>query len=151
MPVIKKLTALEILDSRGRPTVQTACQLESGATATVSVPSGASTGTAEALELRDGDPNRYRGLGCRKAVQHVNRDLNDALVGQTFEQQSNLDQAMLTLDGTANKSRLGANALLSEVPKQAPAGQEHQVVLAARSTRGVGPENHGSRRIRNQQ
>ena len=113
MPTLKKLTALEILDSRGRPTVQTTCHLESGATATVSVPSGASTGAAEALELRDGDPNRYRGLGCRKAVQNVNRDLNDALVGQSFGQQSDLDQAMLALDGTPNKSRLGANALLS--------------------------------------
>lgn len=113
MLTIKKLTALEILDSRGRPTVQTTCQLESGAAATVSVPSGASTGAAEALELRDGDPRRYRGLGCRTAVRHVNRDLNDALAGQSFAQQSDLDRAMLALDGTANKSRLGANALLS--------------------------------------
>ena len=113
MPTIKKLTALEILDSRGRPTVQTTCQLESGAAATVSVPSGASTGAAEALELRDGDPHRYGGLGCRKAVQHVNQDLNNALTGQIFKQQSDIDQAMLNLDGTANKSRLGANTLLS--------------------------------------
>lgn len=113
MPIIKKLAALEILDSRGRPTVQTTCYLDSGAMAAVSVPSGASTGAAEALELRDGDPNRYRGLGCRKAVQNVNQNLNNSLAGQSFQQQSDLDQAMLDLDGTPNKSRLGANALLS--------------------------------------
>ena len=71
MSIIQKLSALEILDSRGRPTVQATCTLASGAVATVSVPSGASTGAAEALELRDGDPQRYRGLGCRKAVAHV--------------------------------------------------------------------------------
>src|SRR5690349_15357644 len=71
MPKIKQLTGLEILDSRGRPTVQATCTLASGVRATVSVPSGASTGAAEARELRDGDPARYRGLGCRKAVAHV--------------------------------------------------------------------------------
>ncbi|MBE7471250.1 MAG: phosphopyruvate hydratase [Anaerolineae bacterium] len=110
---IKRLTGLEILDSRGRPTVQATCALASGAVGTASVPSGASTGAAEALELRDGDPQRYRGLGCRRAVGHINGELNRALAGQSFEQQSQLDQAMLDLDGTANKSRLGANAILA--------------------------------------
>lgn len=113
MPAIARLTALEILDSRGRPTVQCTCTLNSGASATVSVPSGASTGAAEALELRDGDPQRYRGLGCRKAVAHISHDLQQALAGQNFEDQAALDQAMLTLDGTPNKSRLGANAILA--------------------------------------
>jgi enolase len=113
MGTIHKLTALEILDSRGRPTVQATCALASGAVATVSVPSGASTGAAEALELRDRDPKRYRGLGCRQAVAHINVDLNQALAGQAFADQAALDQAMLRLDGTPNKARLGANAILA--------------------------------------
>lgn len=113
MPRIERLTALEILDSRGRPTVQATCTLAGGASGTVSVPSGASTGTAEAIELRDGDSARYRGLGCRKAVEHVNGELNAALAGRDFTDQAALDRAMLDLDGTPNKSRLGANALLA--------------------------------------
>jgi enolase len=112
MPEIASLRALEILDSRGRPTVLATCTLASGARASASVPSGASTGTAEALELRDRDPKRYRGLGCRTAVANVNGALNDALIGQEFDQES-LDQAMLALDGTPNKSKLGANAILA--------------------------------------
>ena len=113
MAIISRLTALEILDSRGRPTVRTTCELASGATATASVPSGASTGSAEALELRDGDPARYGGLGCRRAVANVNHTLNDALSGRRFAQQADLDRAMIDLDGTPNKSNLGANAILS--------------------------------------
>jgi enolase len=113
MSVIEKLTAIEILDSRGRPTVGVTCQLSGGASAWASVPSGASTGKAEALELRDGDRNRYRGLGCRKAVGHVNREINQALAGREFSSQADLDRAMLELDGTPDKSRLGANAILA--------------------------------------
>jgi enolase len=113
MPTIRDLSALEILDSRGRPTVQATCVLASGASATVSVPSGASTGAAEALELRDGDPTRYRGLGVRRAVAHVNHDLNAALAGVDFADQAALDRAMLDLDGTPHKARLGANAILA--------------------------------------
>jgi enolase len=113
MSVIEKLTAIEILDSRGRPTVGVTCQLSGGASASASVPSGASTGKAEALELRDGDRNRYRGLGCRKAVGHVNREINQALAGREFSSQADLDRAMLELDGTPDKSRLGANAILA--------------------------------------
>ena len=112
MPTIARLTALEILDSRGRPTVRATCTLASGASGTVSVPSGASTGSAEVLELRDGDPSRYRGLGCRTAVRHVAEDLHLALAGQPFDQAA-LDHAMITLDGTPNKARLGANAILA--------------------------------------
>lgn len=112
MPTIAQLTAREILDSRGRPTVEATCTLAGGVSGTASVPSGASTGTAEALELRDGDLGRYRGLGCRTAVRHVNDDLNAALAGQEVDQRG-LDRAMLALDGTPNKSRLGANALLA--------------------------------------
>jgi enolase len=113
MPTIKRLTGLEILDSRGRPTVQARCELAGGAIGIASVPSGASTGTAEALELRDGDPKRYGGLGCRRAVGHINQDLHILLANRSFDAQNQLDQAMLDLDGTPNKSRLGANALLA--------------------------------------
>src|SRR5687767_14960997 len=113
MPRIERLTAREILDSRGRPTVEATCELERGAAARASVPSGASTGSAEALELRDGDPSRYAGLGCRKAAANVNGPINDALGGASFGHQSELDRRLLALDGTPNKSRLGANAILA--------------------------------------
>lgn len=112
MPIIEKLYSLEILDSRGRPTLKTTCHLKSGAIAEVSVPSGASTGEHEAHELRDGDKKRYNGFGVRNAVKNVNEDLAKVLCGQDWNQQS-LDAAMNQLDGTANKSRLGANAILS--------------------------------------
>ncbi len=113
MPVISSLTAREILDSRGRPTVQATCVLASGAVGTASVPSGASTGTAEALELRDGDPRRYHGLGCRVAVEKVNATIHGALANQPLADQAALDETLIALDGTANKSRLGANATLA--------------------------------------
>ncbi len=112
MPKIARLRGLEILDSRGRPTVKATCELEGGAKASASVPSGASTGAAEALELRDGDANRYGGLGCRKAAANVGDALNGALSGRSFSQEE-LDRAMVDLDGTENKSRLGANAILA--------------------------------------
>jgi enolase len=113
MTAIDRLWGLEVLDSRGRPTVQASCRLRSGVTATVSVPSGASKGAAEAVELRDGEAQRYRGRGTRRAAGHVSGALNDALAGQTFESQAELDRALIALDGTPNKSRLGANALLA--------------------------------------
>lgn len=111
MPKIERLEAMEILDSRGRPTVAVRCTLN-GVSAAVGVPSGASTGTAEALELRDGDRSRYRGLGCRKAVANVEGEIARRLVGATLESQRELDDALIKLDGTPNKSRLGANAIL---------------------------------------
>jgi enolase len=113
MPVIRRLTAREILDSRGRPTVEASCQLEGGVTGTASVPSGASTGTAEAVELRDGDPNRYGGLGCRRAVENVVGPIATALSGRAFETQEGLDAALIALDDTPNKARFGANAILA--------------------------------------
>jgi enolase len=113
MPTIDRLTALEILDSRGRPTVQATCFLASGSSGTASVPSGASTGAAEAHELRDGDLTRYRGLGCRQAVAHVSGAINNAVQGREFPDQAALDQAMIELDGTPEKGRLGANAILA--------------------------------------
>jgi enolase len=112
VPSIESLTAAEILDSRGRPTVSATCRLASGAMASASVPSGASTGTAEALELRDGDPRRYHGLGCRRAIENIRGNIQVAVAGRAFATQAELDGALIELDGTPNKSRLGANAIL---------------------------------------
>lgn len=112
MPVIESVTGREILDSRGRPTVEATCALAGGIQASASVPSGASTGTAEALELRDGDPKRYGGLGCRTAANHLNREIHKAVEGRQFTQAA-FDEFLVQLDGTPNKSRLGANAILA--------------------------------------
>jgi enolase len=108
---ITRVHGREILDSRGNPTVEVDVTLEGGVMGRAAVPSGASTGEREALELRDGDKSRYSGKGVRKAVANVNGELARALQGQSFDQRS-LDTAMITLDGTATKARLGANALL---------------------------------------
>ncbi len=113
MSRITSLSAIEILDSRGRPTIKAYCTLASGVRAEASVPSGASTGTAEALELRDGDPLRYHGLGCRNAVENIRTTINYALNGRDFTTQSALDSALIELDGTPNKAHLGANAILA--------------------------------------
>ncbi|HET7092973.1 MAG TPA: phosphopyruvate hydratase, partial [Thermomicrobiales bacterium] len=112
MSEIAALAALEILDSRGRPTLRVRCELASGAAGSASVPSGASTGAAEALELRDGDPGRYHGLGVRRAAANVTGPIQAALAGRGFGWQAALDQALIDLDGTPNKARLGANAIL---------------------------------------
>jgi enolase len=101
-----------VLDSRGNPTIEVDVVLESGARGRAGVPSGASTGEREALELRDGDKGRYLGKGVRTAVGHVNGPLADAVTGRTFDSMRALDEAMIALDGTPAKSRLGANALL---------------------------------------
>jgi len=108
---ITRVHGREIIDSRGNPTVEVDVLLESGVTGRAAVPSGASTGEREALELRDGDKARYSGKGVRKAVANVNGEIAKALEGRAFDQHS-LDEAMIALDGTATKSRLGANALL---------------------------------------
>ncbi len=112
MTKIKSVSAIEILDSRGRPTLLVTCRLVDGTVGRASVPSGASTGGAEALELRDNDPARYGGYGCLKAMGHVNNDINVHIAGSNFETQADLDHALIELDGTPNKSRLGANAIL---------------------------------------
>ena len=109
---IKNIKGREILDSRGNPTVEVEVQLENGATGTASVPSGASTGEHEALELRDGDPRRYGGKGVLKAVENINAVIAPALLGHSAADQRGLDMAMIALDGTPTKSRLGANAIL---------------------------------------
>jgi enolase len=103
----------EILDSRGNPTVEVDIELEDGAFGRAAVPSGASTGAHEACELRDGDKGRYLGKGTRKAVEFVNTELSDLLEGLNAFDQAGIDQAMLDLDGTPNKSRIGANAILA--------------------------------------
>ena len=113
MSRIDSVAGLEVLDSRGRPTVRATCRLDSGGSASATVPSGASTGSAEALELRDGDMDRYAGQGCLTAVTHINREINSVLAGKEFASQSTLDQCLRELDGTSNKSRLGANAILA--------------------------------------
>ncbi|HJY34233.1 MAG TPA: phosphopyruvate hydratase [Vicinamibacterales bacterium] len=118
---IAKVHGREILDSRGNPTVEVEVALEGGAAGRAMVPSGASTGEREALELRDGDKGRYLGKGVRKAVAHVNGELASAVMGKTFTQRS-LDEAMIGLDGTPTKSRLGANAILGVSMAAARAG-----------------------------
>ena len=110
--VIKDIKARQVLDSRGNPTVEAEVYLENGGFGRAIVPSGASTGTGEALELRDGDPKRYNGKSVLKAVWNVNSNIRDCLVGNTANQRT-VDQMMLDLDGTENKSRLGANAILA--------------------------------------
>src|SRR5438067_3026667 len=108
---ITRVHGREILDSRGNPTVEVDVTLEGRACGRAAVPSGASTGEREALELRDGDKSRYSGKGVRKAVANVNGPIAEAIVGRDFDQRR-LDEAMIALDGTPTKSRLGANALL---------------------------------------
>lgn len=119
---IKRVLAREILDSRGNPTVETEIELESGLVATAAVPSGASTGSFEALELRDGDPQRYRGLGVLKAVENVNTHIQKAMIGMDVHNQREIDEKIIALDGTENKSKLGANAILSVSLAAARAG-----------------------------
>lgn len=109
---IQSIQAIEILDSRGNPTLEAEVTLENGAIGRAAVPSGASTGSREAVELRDGDSQRYLGKGVTKAVAAVNGEIRQALVGQPAGDQSAIDRAMIELDGTDNKTRLGANALL---------------------------------------
>jgi enolase len=109
---IQALSAFEILDSRGFPTLRVVATLDSGHTGTASVPSGASTGRHEALELRDGDMSRYEGKGVLKAVSHVNGGIRDQLTGIPAAPQESVDAALIALDGTENKTHLGANALL---------------------------------------
>ena len=122
---IKTTVAHEILDSRGNPTVEVEVTLESGATGRAAVPSGASTGDREAVELRDGDKGRYLGKGVEKAVGHVNGEIADALIGMASTPQAAVDRLLIDLDGTDNKSRLGANAILGASLAIAKAAAAH--------------------------
>lgn len=142
MFVIDRLHAREILDSRGRPTVFAECFLQEGITGSASVPSGASTGTAEAVELRDGDPQRYRGYGCRKAVANIQGELNAAVQGKAFQSQADFDARLISLDGTPAKSRLGANAILAvslAFARAAAAAQGQELWSYFSSLAGVKP------------
>ena len=113
MSQIADIRAREILDSRGNPTIEADVILESGVVGRATAPSGASTGSREALELRDGDKSRYLGKGVQTAVRNVNADIRELLVGRSVFDQAGLDKAMIDLDGTENKSKLGANAILA--------------------------------------
>jgi len=113
MSVIQEVRGYEILDSRGNPTVAARVLLADGSEGFAAAPSGASTGAREAIELRDGDRDRYAGKGVRKAVRHIDVDIARALAGMRASEQADIDQCMIRLDGTADKSRLGANALLA--------------------------------------
>ena len=119
---IKSLRAREILDSRGNPTIEAEVVLVGGIVGIAAVPSGASTGKHEAVELRDGDKCRYRGLGVLKAVEHVNSEIASAITGMSALEQAAIDQRLIELDGTASKARLGANAILSTSLAVARAG-----------------------------
>ena len=110
---IKQVIGREILDSRGNPTVEAEVVLESGHRGVACCPSGASTGSKEALELRDGDKNRYMGKGVLRAVSHINNELAQAVIGLDADKQSLIDKTMIELDGTENKSKFGANAILA--------------------------------------
>lgn len=112
MSIISKLQALEILDSRGNPTVQVTVHLDSDASGTAKIPSGASTGKREAVELRDEDKKRFSGKGVQKAVSHFVGEIQSAMKGFDASDQQGLDQELIELDGTPDKARLGANAIL---------------------------------------
>jgi enolase len=122
MASIKSIKAREILDSRGNPTIEAEVVLVDGNAGIASVPSGASTGKYEAVELRDGDKSRYRGLGVLKAIEHVNTEIASTIMGMSALKQAAIDQQLIELDGTANKARLGANALLATSLAVAKAG-----------------------------
>ena len=139
MPTITNVHAREILDSRGNPTVEADVTLSSGACGRAAVPSGASTGEREALELRDGDKRRYQGKGVLKAVANVNGEICKALAGQDARDQAHVDQLMIELDGTDGKGRLGANAILAVSMAVAHAAAAHAGVPLYRYLSDQGP------------
>ena len=138
MSAIVDVIAREILDSRGNPTVEADVVLESGVSGRAAVPSGASTGSREAVELRDGDPARYFGKGVLKAVEHINTELCEAIIGLDASEQAFIDQTMIGLDGTENKSRLGANAVLAVSCAVAKAAAEEASLPLYRYLGGTG-------------
>jgi enolase len=139
MSAITDIRAREILDSRGNPTIETDVTLKSGHAGRAAVPSGASTGTREAIELRDGDQNRYGGKGVTKAVANVNNEILSNVVGKDARDQAALDQRMIELDGTPNKGRLGANAILAVSLAAARAAANEAGVPLYRYLGGDGP------------
>ena len=139
MSSIVDIVAREILDSRGNPTVEADVLLESGAMGRAAVPSGASTGSREAIELRDGDAKRYGGKGVLKAVEAVNTEISEAIVGLDASEQAFIDRTLIDLDGTENKSRLGANATLAVSMAAAKAAAEESGLPLYRYFGGSGP------------
>jgi enolase len=135
---IVRITGREILDSRGNPTVEADVYLADGSMGRAAVPSGASTGEHEAVELRDGDKARYQGKGTQKAVSHINAEIAPALAGKDASEQAELDRLMIALDGTANKGRLGANAILAVSMAAARAASAAQHAPLYRYLGGVG-------------
>ncbi|WP_131111178.1 phosphopyruvate hydratase [Sulfuricystis thermophila] len=139
MSAIVDVVAREILDSRGNPTVEADVLLESGVMGRAAVPSGASTGSREAIELRDGDAARYLGKGVLKAVENVNTEISEAIIGLDAEEQAFIDKTLIELDGTDNKSRLGANAILAVSMAVAKAAAEEAGLPLYRYFGGSGP------------
>ena len=138
MSAIVDIVGREVLDSRGNPTVECDVLLESGVMGRAAVPSGASTGSREAIELRDGDKGRYLGKGVLKAVEHINHDIANAVIGLDAAEQAFLDKTMIELDGTDNKSRLGANAMLAVSMAVARAAAEEAGLPLYRYFGGMG-------------
>ncbi|MBF1166433.1 MAG: phosphopyruvate hydratase [Dechloromonas agitata] len=139
MSSIVDVVAREILDSRGNPTVEADVLLESGVMGRAAVPSGASTGTREAIELRDGDAGRFLGKGVMQAVENVNTEISEAIIGLDAQEQAFIDQTMIDLDGTDNKSRLGANAILAVSMAVAKAAAEESGLPLYRYFGGMSP------------
>ncbi|MCX8145565.1 MAG: phosphopyruvate hydratase [Azovibrio sp.] len=139
MSSVVDVIAREILDSRGNPTVECDVLLESGVMGRAAVPSGASTGSREAIELRDGDKGRYLGKGVLKAVENINTEISEAIIGLDAQEQAFIDQTMIDLDGTENKSRLGANAILAVSMAVAKAAAEESGLPLYRYFGGMGP------------
>ncbi len=139
MSAIVDVIAREILDSRGNPTVEADVLLESGVMGRAAVPSGASTGSREAIELRDGDAARYLGKGVLRAVENVNTEISEAIIGLDAEEQAFIDRSLIELDGTDNKSRLGANAMLAVSMAVAKAAAEEAGLPLYRYFGGSGP------------
>ena len=139
MSSIVDIVAREILDSRGNPTVEADVLLESGVMGRAAVPSGASTGSREAIELRDGDASRFLGKGVMQAVENVNTEISEAIIGLDAQEQAFIDQTMIDLDGTDNKSRLGANAILAVSMAVAKAAAEESGLPLYRYFGGMSP------------
>ena len=139
MSSIVDVVAREILDSRGNPTVEADVLLESGIMGRAAVPSGASTGSREAIELRDGDASRFLGKGVMQAVENVNTEISEAIIGLDAQEQAFIDQTMIDLDGTDNKSRLGANAILAVSMAVAKAAAEESGMPLYRYFGGMSP------------
>ena len=139
MSAIVDVIAREILDSRGNPTIEADVLLESGVLGRAAVPSGASTGSREAIELRDGDKSRYGGKGVLQAVENVNTEIAEAILGLDVEEQHLIDQTLIDLDGTENKARLGANAILAVSLACARAAAEEAGLPLYRYLGGAGP------------